>query len=481
MSRLPSLTAITALLALLSLCEAASASPVLHVTASGVEHVDDPYLPATLEPAPRGVPEDPPPVAGGSAARTVPGAVKEALGAGAIDQVRHDGWLSSYKEAKTVKKRLPGLRKKELGRVIDSMGALARGGLLSPSRLAPTFLELERNTLFWREKPIPGAGARLTFGNSQIVFQYYPGQGLRIQPLANFAKANGFYNACKGINVRPGTPCRKQSFAAMLDELLALGAVRGKPAYTAWEYYFTFDGGRPPWVSSLSQGTAIQAFARGTELLGDPKYAAAATAGIGAFEQRPPTGVAVPADGGTHYVIYSFLPRFFVLNAFIQSLNGLYDYSTITGDPRGLGLFNAGEAAARVQTRQHDTGAWSLYGRGGRESTLGYHRLVRDFLSGLCDRTQTDVYCTTAASFTRYLHEKPKLEWLGRKGRTIKFRLSKLSTVTVTARVKGKSRVISSKFVGYGVKSYGLPKGASSVKVRAKDLRNHPTQLVKSI
>ena len=36
--------------------------------------------------------------------------------------------------------------------------------------------------------------------------------------------------------------------------------------------------------------------------------------------------------GGTHYLQYSFAPRLFIFNAFLQSVIGLYDYADITGD-----------------------------------------------------------------------------------------------------------------------------------------------------
>ncbi len=41
------------------------------------------------------------------------------------------------------------------------------------------------------------AGARIVFQGSPIVFQYYPGQGLQLQPLANFGIANGMITACR--------------------------------------------------------------------------------------------------------------------------------------------------------------------------------------------------------------------------------------------------------------------------------------------
>jgi hypothetical protein len=87
-----------------------------------------------------------------------------------------------------------------------------------------------------------------------------------------------------------------------------------------------------------------------------------------------------------------------------------------------------------------DTGAWSLYSAGGRESTLGYHRLVAGFLDGLCRRTGTPVYCVAGRRFERYVAQPPRVH-VGalrrlRAGRrtTIRFSLSKISNVTLQVR-----------------------------------------------
>ena len=49
---------------------------------------------------------------------------------------------------------------------------------------------------------------------------------------------------------------------------------------------------------------------------------------LGAFRTAPPTGVATRGPlGGTHYLQYSFAPRLYILNAFLQSVIGLLDYA----------------------------------------------------------------------------------------------------------------------------------------------------------
>lgn len=467
----------------MALAATASASERLHVEDGEVRRVQDPYLPtADLPPVA--------PVRDGSTARASAGpsvrrVLRDLLLAGAILQEDHDRYREIYDEARSVRRRLSGARRNELQRVIANTERIAAERRLSVGRLAPVFLILERNTEWWRARPFPAGGARITFGDDPVIFQYYRGEGLQIQPLANFGKANALYNACVGENTRPGVRCRQGALRELLDRLVALAARRGD--FTTWEYYFRFGGGSPPWTSGLSQGTAIQALARGSQLLGEPSYLTVAADALGAFEHDAPTGVRRPADGGSHYLIYSFNRGLLVLNGFLQSVIGLYDYAQITGDPRGQALYEAGELAARTAVPRYDTGAWSLYSRRGRESDLGYHRLVRDFLQGLCSRTANGVYCEAGERFTRYLLEHPRVEVLRpspsrarvRRGVRIRFRLSKVSRVSVQVS-RGGRLVFSRRVINlpYGVRSFTwVPRdpGRYSVRIEAADLRNHHT------
>ena len=301
-------------------------------------------------------------------------------------------------------------RSGELRAVVAGVESLARRKLLTSTRMPAAFLQLQRNAEFWptrsfpkqpqpERKPCTGGsglgGARVTFEGDPIVFQWYPGQGLQIQPLANFGKANALWRACQPPTeppqpgAEPPPPCRPEELRALLDRLVALASQRG--GFTAWEYFFAFGGGTPPWISGLAQGTAIQALTRGSQLLGDPKYVEFARGALGAFERKPPLGVRAPSTSGVgrHYLIYSFSSGLRVLNGFLQSLVGLYDFADATKDKRAQRLFRTGDRAARREIPRYDTGAWSLYASGGSESDLGYHRLVRDFLQSLCDRTKT--------------------------------------------------------------------------------------------
>ena len=140
--------------------------------------------------------------------------------------------------------------------------------------------------------------------------------------------------------------------------------------FIAWEYLFDFGGGAPPWMSGMAQATAIQALARAADLLEQPRYLETARRALGAFETLPPTGVrAVGPAGGIHYLQYSFAPRLWIFNAFLQSLIGLYDYSKATGDERARELFEDAEPEAREELPLSDLGDWSRYNYAGHESS----------------------------------------------------------------------------------------------------------------
>ena len=72
-----------------------------------------------------------------------------------------------------------------------------------------------------------------------------------------------------------------------------------------------------------------------------------------------------------------------------------------------MAIFPRGDRAAQNAIPHYDTGAWSLYSLGGDESDLNYHRVVRDFLKGLCQRTTAPTYCKYSQKFTDYLSQHP--------------------------------------------------------------------------
>src|SRR5207245_843831 len=77
-----------------------------------------------------------------------------------------------------------------------------------------------------------------------------------------------------------------------------------RSGFAAWEYYFPFGGGQPPWISGLAQGTAMQALTRGSQILGDASYLQLARRALGAFTHAAPVGVRVAGQDGPHFLLY---------------------------------------------------------------------------------------------------------------------------------------------------------------------------------
>src|SRR5207244_537554 len=83
----------------------------------------------------------------------------------------------------------------ELRAVLSNLHSIAAAGSLSVSRLKPLFLTLDRNRQWWTTGPLISPGERVGFSGSEVIWQYYLGQGLELQELGNFGKANGLYQA----------------------------------------------------------------------------------------------------------------------------------------------------------------------------------------------------------------------------------------------------------------------------------------------
>jgi hypothetical protein len=365
--------------------------------------------------------------------RTVRGALRRAWLAGAINRARHRELRRIWWTARRAHARLTATRRGELGAVIAVTARLAGERRLTTSRLKPVFLTLRRNRDFWTRRALPAPGQRFVFGRDPVTFQYYAGQGLQIQPLASFGHANALASSC--LHKRSRFRCRPRVLRRLLDRMIALGSDRA--GFLGWEYLFGFGGGTPPWVSAMTQATGAQALARGRRIFHDRRYGVAARRALGAFERPTPIGVAVPVPGGRRYTMYSFAPQMRILNGELQAIIGLRDTATLLHSRRARRLYVRGERVARRAVRAFDTGAWSLYSAGGRESTLGYHKLLGDFLDGLCRRTSARIYCATGRRFARYVREPPRVHLRSlrglraRRAAVIAFKLSKVSRVSV--------------------------------------------------
>jgi hypothetical protein len=193
---------------------------------------------------------------------------------------------------------------------------------------------------------------------------------------------------------------------------------------------------------------------------------------------------------GTRFLQYTFAPDTDIINAFLQTLIGLYDFAQVSGNATASALFAAGNAQAQAELPGFDTGAWSLY-QPGIEDTLSYHQLVTGFLQQLCTRTQAPVYCTTAQHFQAYLTTPPTLAQLTAKARNraafaMRFRLSKISRVGVTVTDNADRTVYATSApFSRGTHSFTIPRirktGTYGIVLAATDLAGNFARMTGSL
>ncbi len=207
----------------------------------------------------------------------------------------------------------------------------------------PLFLTLQRNAEWWSTQPLLAGGQRVTFEGSELVWQYVPGQGLQLHPLANFGKLNAYAKGSKRNNARNTRAARRADgdggAARRRARVGVLLHVRRRPAAVGQR-------------ARAGHRACRRSRAPPSKLGRMPELLPRIQQGLELFEQAPPTGVRVPApDGqGVHYAQYSFWPSLRILNGFVQSLVGLYDVAQTDRRPaRRAAVRRRASCAARAR------------------------------------------------------------------------------------------------------------------------------------
>jgi hypothetical protein len=345
-------------------------------------------------------------------------AVRAAEVAGALPVAQGDAYRAQLAQARSVRDAASGVRRREMASVLHVAATIARDGSLTAARMPAVFLTVARNAQWWaangppapgspgeagaqgrRCRPLPARAraARVLFPGSELVFQYYPGLGLQLQVNASWARANALLAGADPALIARGH--------ALLGELLPLGVLRD--GVLAWEYVFPIFGGRAPWISALSQGTAVQALTRAAGRLGRPDLLGPAGQAAAAFTVAPPAGVRVGLGrDGSWFVLYGFARRLRVLNAQLNAVSALFDYFQASNDVRAQKSYVDGLRAVRRRIRGFDTGRWSKYADPGAPADLNYHVLNRDLARGVCARTRARAVCRAANRFAAQLERR---------------------------------------------------------------------------
>ena len=356
--------------------------------------------------------------------------VTAALKKGGIDAATRTADIKLLRRARSLSRRLKGAAGTELAAVAASAVRIARTTGYTPERAREVFLELSVNVSVL-PKGLPAVHARKRIDS--LTFERYPGQGLRIQPLASWWFAR---DTARHGDVRVTK--------RLLDKALGLSVTRAGALKT--EYLFPFGSGAPPWSSPMAHSLAMDALARGFALTGDERYRTAALAfakGVASADVAPGSQVWFP--------IYPFDPGLRVLNADLQVIIGLKQVSKLDGADRYGTLAKQAAATAEDRMPRYDTGAWSRYSEQ-REAPLEYHDLQTQQLDDLGKALTDPVLGEYGQTFADYRTEAPAFDVIPggakrvypvpadgfRDTFAVTFTVTKLSSVVATWRRNGK-------------------------------------------
>ena len=101
-----------------------------------------------------------------------------------LDAADYHSDVAAYDSALAAEKRLQGTRRTELTAVTETMHGIAASGQLTvpPAGAVP---DAGATSQWWTTGPLLAADQRVEFAGSQLVWEYYPGQGIQLQVLGD--------------------------------------------------------------------------------------------------------------------------------------------------------------------------------------------------------------------------------------------------------------------------------------------------------
>jgi hypothetical protein len=369
-------------------------------------------------------------------------------------------------------KRLGGQREREMLAVLASSAEIARRIGYDTPRALNVCRELTFNRSFLAGNELPRDYGHVF--SDGIIYERYPGQGMRIMPLATFEKADAL--------ARGG---RTEEFLQAVDAAIGIAAERS--GRYELEYLMPFSGLRPPMRSAMSAGTAIMAVVRAYDATGDVKYL---DAGWHFAQEVLALG---DSDGNEIWFRhYHEAPWLRVLNSDLRTTYGLGFLVEATGDAELTAVYQRSLATILKRLPEYDTGAWSRYSQT-RDANLNYHDVQTQLLKYLYWQTKDVRFDQWWAKFKAY-RAAPAQVGLGggtpvayptpldgfRDTVDVPVVLSKPSRVTLTFRrpdgTTAGQKVFANLPTGRSVLAWdpqaGLPAGDYTVDVRVVDLTN---------
>ena len=234
---------------------------------------------------------------------------------------------------------------------------------------------------FWHENPAvnenmnfkdPATGYYMTFYDKTL----YPGPfddkgvpmldykgviGKQYNPIAIAQYGLGFYNRY----VKEGNKEYLSKFLTQCNWLVE-NLEKNKFGLYVWMHHFDWEYQgilKSPWQSALAQGSGISALVRAYIITKEKKYLDAATLAFESFKKDVSEGGVAYTDNNGYlwFEEYIIKPYSHVLNGFIWSLFGVYDYYLVSNINEAKIIYGSAVKTLTNNLYRFDIGFWSLY------------------------------------------------------------------------------------------------------------------------
>ena len=234
---------------------------------------------------------------------------------------------------------------------------------------------------FWHEKPAvneemnfndPSTGYYMTFYDKTLYLGPFDKKGVPLldykgiigaqyNPIAIAQYGLGLYNRY----IKEQKKEYLDKFVTQCDWLLD-NLEKNKYGLYVWMHHFDWEYQgilKAPWQSSLAQGCGISALLRCYLATGEKKYLDASALAFESFKKDVSEGGVSFTDehGYLWFEEYIIKPYSHVLNGFIWSLFGVYDFYLVTGSDEAKRLYELGVKTIADNLNKFDIGFWSLY------------------------------------------------------------------------------------------------------------------------
>jgi hypothetical protein len=236
--------------------------------------------------------------------------------------------------------------------------------------------ELGEYYMLFREK----ADYAGPFDSVNIPLLDYQGRiGRQYNPIAIAQYGLGNYNLFR----RNGLRAHRDKVFAVADWLVQ-HLERTPHGLEVWNHHFDWeyrDKLSAPWRSALAQGQGISLLLRAYKESKDSRYLEAARRALASFlKPVGEGGVAFTDDrGDLWFEEYIVTPPTHILNGFIWSMWGIYDYFLVTREGPVQDLFARSIDTLLRNLERYDLGFWSLYEQSGTRLPMVaspfYHQL----------------------------------------------------------------------------------------------------------